>query len=83
MFRQYTIHGVPVWFDRDEFDLTGNAPLAPPHHVKDGELDLRRCFDGDSYAHAYSDGRVMRYRESIGSIDDLVPGWANTLSTGD
>lgn len=63
----FTLHGVPVWL-REETLEVGNGPLMPtPTHDDDvGPF-------GDSYAHLCDDGMIRRYREVIGSRDDLTP----------
>ena len=76
MFTKVTFHGHELWFDREDFEVRGHGALAPVEHVKDGELDMKRCFGSDSFAHVYRDC-VMRYHANIGTPDEIVDGWAS------
>lgn len=62
---------VELWAERRALEPGGNGALAPLHHVSDGELDLAHCFGGDSYAHVFEDGQILRYHERIGRREDL------------
>jgi hypothetical protein len=59
--------GQQLWWLKD--DLTPYGALAPLHHCDD-EGNLFAYFE-DSFAHIFSDGRIMRYGELIGQVDDL------------
>jgi hypothetical protein len=76
VFRKVTFQGHSLWFDREKFEVDGDAPLAPDTHVKDGKLDLDHCFDSDTFAHVWP-GRVMRYWDKIGTPDEIVDGWVS------
>ena len=76
-WRKVTLKGLRLWMERDA-EETGNSPLAMRHQVSEltGELDFRQCFDEDSFAHVYFDGRgVMQYGTRIASAKDIVEGW--------
>lgn len=64
-------HGT-FWVKRCGLDGTGDSPLAPEHHIRDGKLDFPACFDGDSYAHVFPEA-IKRYHRVIGSRFDLRP----------
>lgn len=65
------IHGREFWF-RDDGD--GNGPIAPLEHCnEDGSLNIRRCFDGPTFAHVM-DGKVLRYGSVLGTKEDLLAG---------
>ncbi len=53
---------------------TACGPLAPPDQCDDdNELRLEAALFGDSYAHVYADGTIMRYGVKIGMRGDLEP----------
>jgi hypothetical protein len=65
-------HG-EFWFLDD--DDEGVGALAPLEHCDSrGELldDSYVIFHADSYAHCFADGTIKRYRQVIGSVEDLV-----------
>lgn len=61
------------WIESAVLEGRETGPLAPEDHISDGQLDWSRCFDSDSYAHVFSEGRIQRYGVVIGNIRDLVP----------
>lgn len=66
-------HG-EFWLVTDADDLaTADGPLAPIDHCSEaGEINsLWTALFETSYAHLFSDGSIMRYREQIGTRDDL------------
>lgn len=57
-----------IWLKDDD----GSGPLAPPEHIdSDGHVHVRDALCSDSYAHIFSDGKILRYGSEIGSVDDL------------
>lgn len=65
--------GIIVWIEPSLLKDGATGPLAPDEHVEDGELNIATCFSGDSFAHAYADGSVMRYGREVGTKKDIVP----------
>lgn len=65
--------GLMLWWITDD-ELEG--ALAPLNHCdEEGEIaDLETALflHGDSYAHVFEDGRIMRYGRQIGTRNDLV-----------
>ncbi len=56
-----------VWLKKSD----GTGPLAYPDHVdEDGYVTIDHMMS-DSFGHVMSDGKIWRYREIIGSVDDL------------
>lgn len=64
--------GQTLWVESAVLRGERDGCLAPEHHVRDGELDFSRCFDGDTYAHVYQNG-IMRYHRKVGERSDLIP----------
>lgn len=59
-----------VWLKRSEGSNWG--PLALPEHVdEDGNVKPSAALK-PSYAHVFADGKIRRYHEVIGTVDDLV-----------
>lgn len=55
-----------IWLKHED----NSGALAYPDHVDDdGEIHLGACFL-DSFAHVFG-GKILRYGEVIGSIEDL------------
>jgi len=63
------LHGTAlVWLKETD----GSGALAYPHHVEDdGQVNVEGLLN-DSFGHVTIDGKIMRYREQIGTVDDLV-----------
>ncbi len=60
------LHGVDVWL-RESTLANGHGPLmSTPTHDKGFPPKV-------SYAHLHPDGVICRYRQVIGSRDDLTP----------
>jgi hypothetical protein len=73
-WRKVHLGPVNLWF-RGE-----SGPLAPAHHVRDGELTIEAlvgCMEGTetSYAHVYPDGVVSRFGKQIAVRGDIHEGW--------
>ena len=71
LFVKAHIHGVEVWVQRPTLEPGSDGPLAPKEHIIDGNLNPQ-YYLADSYAHAYSDGRVLRYYKQIGTKADIT-----------
>lgn len=52
-----------LWMRQSSLDAGEGALMPEPDH----DLTL-----GESYAHLFDDGRILRYREVIGHKDDLI-----------
>jgi hypothetical protein len=57
-----------VWLKSDDTDW---GPLALPEHFECAERTEAGWCEM-SYAHVFVDGTIMRHRQVIGTVDDLV-----------
>ena len=65
--------GVEYWLGDARPDGHGQSLGPLDHYCDDGTLDMLTCFNSDSYAHLFPDGRLLRYGRQIGTKDDLIP----------
>jgi hypothetical protein len=63
-------HGT-FWVYPEALRGEDSSPLAPENHIRDGHLAFPECFSGNSYAHVYEDGTIMRHGGQIGTVADL------------
>lgn len=61
-----------LWCEPEVLEEGGDGALAPPEHIRDGDLNFPACFAGDSYAHVLANGEIKRYRTVIGHRSDLA-----------
>jgi len=67
---EFSGHGT-FWVQPAALRGADHSPLAPEHHIRDGDLAFPECFDGDSYAHLFEDGTIKRYHAKIGEVSEL------------
>ena len=67
--RWVTFNGVPYFLVNDS---SGGAALAPQEHMTpDNQIKVEHIFS-ESFAHLKSNGEIIRYREKIRTVDDLI-----------
>lgn len=64
--------GGSPFYVQEEVLKSGSGALAPPEHIKDGELNPETCLDTPTYAHVFPDDKVWRMGQIIGNRSDLM-----------